>query len=98
PLVRSTGGLADTVVDATEENLATGKATGFAFLPYTAAAFLETVHRALCLYCDQPERWLALQQSGMRQDWSWNRSAVEYERLYLKLIKEPEAVARNGPR
>ena len=87
PLVRATGGLADTVVDATEENLAAGRATGFAFLPYTAAALLETVHRALCLYVDQPARWLALQQTGMRQDWSWNRSAAEYEKLYRDLVK-----------
>ena len=98
PLVRATGGLADTVVDATEANLAAGKATGFAFLPYTPAAFLETVHRALCLYCDYPERWLALQQTGMGQDWSWNRSAAEYEKLYHKLIKEGGGPAKNGPR
>jgi starch synthase len=85
PLVRATGGLADTVVDATGENLQAGTATGFAFLPYTPAAFLETVHRALCVYCEQPERWLALQRTGMNQDWSWSRSAAEYERLYRSL-------------
>ena len=89
PLVRATGGLADTVVDATAQNLASGRATGFAFLPYTPAAFLETVHRALCLYCDHPERWPALQQTGMRQDWSWDRSAAEYEKLYRKVSREP---------
>jgi starch synthase len=82
PLVRATGGLADTVVDATEENLQAGMATGFAFLPYTPAAFLETVHRALCIYCEQPDRWLGLQRTGMSQDWSWSRSAAEYEKLY----------------
>jgi starch synthase len=85
PLVRATGGLADTVVDATAENLHAGTATGFAFLPYTPAAFLETVHRALCVYCEQPDRWLALQRTGMVQDWSWNRSAAEYERLYVSV-------------
>jgi starch synthase len=98
PVVRATGGLADTVVDATEENLSAGTATGFTFLPYTAAALQETVHRALCLYCDHSERWLALQRTGMRQDWSWNRSAAEYESLYRKLVKEPEVPPKNGPR
>jgi starch synthase len=87
PLVRATGGLADTVVDATEENLAAGKATGFSFLPYTATALLETVHRAQCLYVDHPQRWLALQRNGMNQDWSWNRSAAEYEQVYRKVIE-----------
>jgi starch synthase len=98
PVVRATGGLADTVVDASEENLSAGKATGFSFLPYTAAALQETVHRALCLYCDHPKRWLALQKTGMRQDWSWNRSAAEYEALYWKLVDQPETLVRNGPR
>jgi len=98
PVVRATGGLADTVVDTTEENLSAGKATGFSFLPYTPAALHETVHRALCLYCDHPERWLALQKTGMRQDWSWNRSAAEYEALYWKLVDQPETLVRNGPR
>jgi len=86
PLVRATGGLADTVVDATPENLQAGTATGFAFLPYTPAALLETVHRALCVYCEQPDRWLALQRTGMSKDWSWSRSAAEYEELYRSLV------------
>jgi starch synthase len=88
PLVRSTGGLADTVVDATAENLASGKATGFAFQAYTARAFLDTVQRALTMFRGETKRWLALQQTGMRQDWSWSRSAAEYERLYLALAGE----------
>jgi starch synthase len=87
PLVRATGGLTDTVADASEQNLASGKATGFSFLPYTPAALLETVRRALDLYGAAPKSWLALQQSGMRQDWSWDRSAAEYEKLYRNLVK-----------
>jgi starch synthase len=86
PVVRMTGGLADTVVDATAQTLAAGTATGFQFIPYTPAAFLGTVQRALDLYRDRPERWLALMQTGMRQDWSWEHSAAEYERLYERMI------------
>jgi len=73
------------VIDATPQSLAAGTATGFSFLPYTPAALLATIHRALELHRDQPERWLGLQQTGMRQDWSWGRSAGEYEQLYIKL-------------
>jgi starch synthase len=85
PVVRRTGGLADTVVDSTVQTLAAGTATGFHFIPYTPAAFLATINRALDLYRDRPERWLALQQTGMGHDWSWERSAAEYEELYIKL-------------
>jgi starch synthase len=85
PVVRATGGLADTVVDCTPETLAAGTATGFAFRAYTADAFRETVERALTLYRDQPERWLELMRTGMRQDWSWDHSAAEYEQLFARL-------------
>jgi starch synthase len=88
PIVRATGGLADTVVDCTPSTLAAGTATGFSFLARTADALLETVRRALELYRGNPEQWLCLMQTGMRQDWSWDRSAAEYERLYQRL-KEP---------
>jgi len=88
PIVRATGGLADTVVDASEANLASGTATGFSFVVYTAQEFLGAVRRALALYREQPEKWLALMRTGMRQDWSWSRSAAEYERLYQSILKE----------
>ena len=85
PVVRATGGLCDTVVDATPERLQDGTATGFSFIAITATAFLEAVQRALTLYRDQGREWQRLIQSGMRQDWSWRRSAGEYEKLYEKL-------------
>jgi starch synthase len=82
PVVRATGGLADTVVDCTPQTLAEDRATGFSFVAYTADELLATVERAVTLYRDQPERWLQVVRCGMRQDWSWDRSAAEYERLY----------------
>lgn len=85
PVVRATGGLADTVVDATPENLAAGQATGFSFVAYAPEAFLETVQRALNMYHHKPDQWLALMKTGMRQDWSWAHSAAEYEQLYRSL-------------
>lgn len=89
PIVRATGGLVDTVADADESNLAAGRATGFSFVPYTGPALLDTVNRALHVYHHDPDTWLALQGTGMRQDWSWNRSAAEYERLYRKIQEQP---------
>jgi starch synthase len=85
PVVRATGGLADTIVDATEANLASGRATGFSFLANYATAFLSAVQRALDLYRSRPDVWLRLMQTGMRQDWSWDRSALEYEKVYSKI-------------
>jgi starch synthase len=87
PIVRSTGGLADTVTDASPSNLDAGTATGFSFAAYSADALLDTVRRATALYRSRPEPWGQLQRTGMRQDWSWDRSASEYERLYHQLVR-----------
>lgn len=86
PVVRSTGGLADTVVNATEENIAAGTATGFAFGDYTAHALYETVRWALQLYRDRPADFVKVVRTAMAQDWSWDRSAEQYEELYRKVI------------
>lgn len=88
PVVRATGGLNDTVTDATPENLANGAATGFKFAAVAGFALLEAIQRALTLFRHQPGRWLQLVHTGMRQDWSWNRSAAEYERLYVRITEE----------
>jgi starch synthase len=85
PVVRATGGLADTIVDASESNLASGRATGFSFLANYPAAFLSALQRALDLYHGRPDLWLQLMQTGMGQDWSWDRSAAEYEKLYSQI-------------
>jgi starch synthase len=82
PVVRATGGLADTITDCTPETLAAGTATGFTFLAYTPAVFLETVRRALALHRESRTDWRRLMETAMQQDWSWDRSAAEYERLY----------------
>jgi starch synthase len=85
PVVRATGGLADTVVDTTYQTLADGTATGFSFVPYESKSLLDTIHRALAAYADA-DLWSGLVDTGMRQDWSWTRSAREYERVYRETI------------
>ena len=81
PIVRSVGGLADSVVDTNDETLAEKRATGFRFDEYTATAFADRVERAVHLYHDK-STWKQVAQTGMRQDLSWNRSAAEYETVY----------------
>jgi starch synthase len=85
PVVRSTGGLADTVVNTTDETLAAGTATGFSFHDYSAFALSETLRRAVGLF-GKPEVWSKIVAAGMRQDWSWGRSAREYTALYQRTL------------
>jgi starch synthase len=84
PIVRGTGGLADTVVNATLENLADGRATGFVFGDYSAHALYETVRWAVALFRDRPAQFRQIVRTAMAQDWSWNRSADAYDRLYRR--------------
>jgi starch synthase len=81
PVVRHTGGLADTVTDTTPETLEAKTATGFSFEQPTAAALGTAVRRALDCY-REPEIWRQIVCSGMKQDFSWKRSAEQYLELY----------------
>lgn len=90
PLVRATGGLADTITDCTEATLNDGTANGFSFTEYSAGELVEMVKRAVEIYTDKPEVWKKLVSTGMAQDFSWDRSAREYVKLYEK------AVAKHG--
>ena len=81
PVVREVGGLADTVVDARPETLAAGTATGFVFQRPEASELLGAVRRATGLWSDQAS-WRRLQQTAMRQDFSWQQSASRYLALY----------------
>jgi starch synthase len=84
PLVRRTGGLNDTVEDA-DASLSRG--TGFVFEHATADDLRGAAERALAAFADR-EGWRAMQQRGMRQDWSWGRAAVAYASLYERAIAD----------
>lgn len=86
PVVRATGGLADTVVNATAEAIAAGRGTGFSFGDYTGAALYDTVKWALKLYRERPADFRFVVRNAMKQDWGWDRSAGEYEALYRRLV------------
>ncbi len=88
PIVRHTGGLADTVTDTTPETLADKTATGFSFREASATALREAVQRALEHYKDA-DSWQQIMVSGMKQDFSWTRSARQYLALYEQLLAPP---------
>ena len=87
PLVRRTGGLADTVTDA-DDALTTG--TGFVFEHATSDDLAGAVQRAIDAFTNRPG-WRAMQQRGMRQDWSWGRAAQKYAALYERAISDRSA-------
>jgi len=87
PVVRATGGLNDTVE---EFDPSSGEGTGFRFVPYTAEAFKAAIDRALALYENRRD-WIRLMKNGMRQDFSWNRSARKYVELYQELRMRVES-------
>jgi starch synthase len=86
PLVRRTGGLADTVADAELGAVAgvDGEGTGFVFDAPEAGALTGALHRVRKAWDDRP-RWLSLQQRVMRCDFSWEGPVKAYQDLYDSL-------------
>ena len=78
PVVRAVGGLADTVTPK----------TGFAFQDYSPQALAGALQAALTAYITNKRAWRALQVTGMRQDFSWDRSAKEYVKIYDRALKK----------
>ncbi|MDA3808004.1 MAG: glycogen synthase GlgA [Thiomicrorhabdus sp.] len=83
PIVHHTGGLADTVVNATEENIKQGEATGFIFYDPSRQALKSTVLHALHLF-NKKRTWQKIQKTGMEQNFGWEASAKRYIELYLE--------------
>jgi starch synthase len=80
PIVRATGGLVDTVAPYDER---TGRGTGFVFHDLTPTALYNVIGWASSTWYDRPEHIVQMRQQAMRQDFTWDRSALEYEKLYL---------------
>ena len=97
PVVRATGGLADTIVDASDEALAAGTATGFVLRDSSGLALAEALRRAIAAY-ERPEVWQDLVRTAMSQDWSWNESAKKYVDLYRKTIAQAAPSGRQRVR
>jgi starch synthase len=73
PIVRATGGLADTVRELQ---------TGFLFNDFTAEAFWNAVQQAIYIFNTDKASWRAIQRNGMTTDFSWRNSALGYQQLY----------------
>ena len=82
PVVRETGGLADTVINYDEK---TGAGNGFVFKKYTSSAFIKELRRAVNIFQDK-KTWNKIMKTGMKSDFSWTSSAKKYVELYKTVL------------
>jgi starch synthase len=83
PIVRATGGLADTITDYSIQG---DSGTGFVFKEYSSEAMMTAIESALVVYSDS-ERWHRLMVRDMVQRWSWEESARKYMELYDRICR-----------
>jgi len=81
PIVRATGGLDDTI-----DELHDGNGNGFKFAGYDSAALMDAIERALGAFREKKE-WTAMMKRGMAEDFSWDKPAREYVRVYQRVIE-----------
>lgn len=86
PIVRATGGLADTVKDCEKSK----GGNGFTFRNANSADLLKAIKRATDYY-QNPDEWAALAERGMKGDFSWNEGAKKYDEIYYQLMKDGES-------
>ncbi|MCU7914594.1 MAG: glycogen synthase GlgA [Candidatus Thiodiazotropha sp. (ex Gloverina cf. vestifex)] len=89
PVVRNTGGLADTVIDVNPTTLANGTATGFVFEIADGSSLWRALEHAIHFYRRSETDWEILARTGMQQDLSWEASAQHYLELYQMAIDDP---------
>jgi starch synthase len=92
PVACATGGLSDTIDDPDNSE----KSTGFLFKPATSDALTRAIKKALRIYSSDSKRWQAMQIRGMQRDFSWDRSAMEYIKLYQQLKDQRTRSLING--
>jgi len=81
PVVRATGGLRDTISEFDPKTLA---GNGFVFTPYTAAALIAALTRAIAVYA-RPNKWSRLMGNCFKAEFSWDRAATEYLEWFDRL-------------
>jgi len=91
PVVRETGGLANTVIDTNDETLAAGAANGFTFFDFNPEALDGALHHAVQIYRDRPDDWKQIVDTGIAEDRSWARSAQRYLELYEQISERKRA-------
>ncbi len=82
PIVRRTGGLADTVFDVEDASISSEKRTGFVFSDPEAHSISHVLDRVYHYYKHEPEKWRQLIQNGLQLDLSWKSSAIKYQKVY----------------
>ena len=85
PIVRRTGGLADTVTDTLPTTIQDGTASGIVFNDANASALMEAIKRTLFLF-ENKTTWKKIQRNAMGKDFSWQNSAQQYLELYQSII------------
>ena len=86
PVVRATGGLADSITDATTQSVESGDGTGFVFINYTTLGLASAVNRAVADF-RVPTIWKRIVRNAMGRDFSWDASAAKYDQLMHKIIQ-----------
>lgn len=81
PVVRETGGLADSIQDSGD-----GVGNGFTFKTYNTGDMLRSLHRAVASYNDEKQGWEVMVKRAMNCDNSWSKSAGEYIKLYKQIM------------
>lgn len=82
PIVRKTGGLADTIFDIETGSCPKKERNGFVFNDPDKDQLNQTIDRVLTLWKDDPKKWQDLMKQGMTKDFSWKASALEYLKMY----------------
>ncbi len=93
PIVRATGGLADTIREYEPSRC---RGNGFVFEDYTSKAFLAAIERGMAAYANQ-EKWAKLVSKVMQEDWSWSKSAKDYLRFYKEAVKVRQGHPAGAP-
>jgi starch synthase len=93
PIVRNTGGLMDTV-DQYDESTDTG--SGFKFQEKSSEALARNIELAVDLYRNFPDKWERLMKRCMSRDFSWDRSASQYLRLYQRAVRNRQSLVEQG--
>lgn len=83
PVVRATGGLAETITDYSGDP---ENGNGFSFADFSADAMMDAINRAIHVYVNDPGEWERIVIRAMKQDFSWNSSALKYDELYRHII------------
>ena len=94
PVVTPVGGLYDTVVDASLDNLKNGTATGFVMPDISDDALISTIDRAITIY-RKPAEWRQVMLNAMGQNFSWAKSAESYDLLYQQALADKAGIARS---